>query len=334
MMIEKRFNKHIVLCINSKWLMQVCVLIKSILTLNNEDFTFHIIGKDISDNIINKIQIYAKTCPVIYHNINNVEQKNFILRKGDHVTMETYFRFYIPDFLDERIKKCLYLDSDILCTGNFEKLFDLDLTNYSMGMVYDIGYSDIRKFNRLQYDVKYGYYNAGVILINLDYWRKNNIQKQLIDFVLTYPERCFLHDQDAINYICHGTIFPIHVSYNVERVFWRVYSWKNPKNYPKYLLMSSHIARDKWDEIIEACEKPILVHFTDKQKPWIIDTFVPFTKAWRYFCSQTEFKWKKNLKKRLRVIKRKLLKQRLDNEYPPEAYESENRFIKNLLMNN
>lgn len=324
------YNNHIILCFNSNWLMQACVLIKSILSFNNEVFTFHIIGKGLPSSMISKLQEYAKSCPIKYHNIDNISNKDFIIRKDDHVTLETYYRFFIPEFLNEDIKKCLYLDSDILCTGNFEKLFDIDLNNFSMGMVYDIGYSDIRKFNRLQYDVKYGYFNAGVILINLDYWRKNNIKKQLIDFVVSYPERCFLHDQDALNYICHGTILPIDVSYNVQRIFWRVFSWKNPKNYPKYLLMSSYIARDKWDEIINGCENPIFIHFCEKPKPWIIDTFVPFTKVWRYCCSKTEFKWNTNLRKRLGFIKRKLLKKRLDNEYPIEAYEIENKFLEKL----
>ncbi|MBR5646571.1 MAG: glycosyltransferase family 8 protein [Treponema sp.] len=322
-----KHNKNIVLCFNPQWIMQASVLITSILHYNSEEFIFHIIGKGFSSSDILTIQKYAKSCPVIFHDIGKIDTSDFIIRDGDHVTIETYYRFFIPEFLEDDIDKCLYLDCDIVCTGNIDRLFKVNLDDYACGMVYDILFSDIRISNRLRYDVKYGYYNAGVMLINLEYWRKNNTKKQLIEFVKEYPERCRYHDQDAVNYICHGKILSLPVSYNVQRVFWRVFFWKDPIKYSREPLRLDFISREKWNEIEGGCKNPLFVHFTEKQKPWILDTFVPFTKVWKAFLARTEFSLKFQLRLRIKIFIKTIIGRPFDDNYPPEAYEIENNLL-------
>lgn len=327
-----KFNNHIVLCFNSAWIMQASVLITSILHFNDEDFTFHIIGNDLSDSNIQTIQKYAKSCPVIYHSLAKYDTSKLVIRPGDRISLDTYSRFFIPELLDKDIKKCLYLDSDIICTGKIKNLFDTDLTNYALGMVYDVNYSDIRNFNRLEYDKKYGYFNAGVGLFNLDYWRKKQLTTKLFDFVKDYPERCWCHDQDAINYICHSKILALPVSYNIQKHFWWIFYWKNQKNYTKNIPAWDFIAKDKFAEIEEGCKKPVLVHFTCSQKPWLLDTFVPFTKVWRYFLSKTEFKIGLQVKIRIKIILKKILRKPFDDKYPEESYKVEEKILSTILQ--
>lgn len=311
--------------------MQVSVLITSILYFNRENFTFHIVGKDFTDKDIAKIQKYAKSCPVEYHDMSKLDTSKLIVRPEDHITVEAYFRFFIPDLLDKNIDKCLYLDSDILCTGNFEELFEKDLSSYALGMVYDTNYSDIRFFNRLQYDMKYGYFNSGVCLINLDYWRKKKIPQKLFNYVSLYPERCWLHDQDAINYVCHSKILPLAVSYNVQRHFWWIYYWKNHNTYSKAIPFWDYIERTKFCEIEAGCNNPVFIHFTSAKKPWLPDTFVPFTKVWRLFLSKTEFKMNFHLKIRIKTLIKKVIRRPLDNQYPPAAYTVEENLLNELI---
>ncbi len=327
----KKNRKHIVFCITPGWIMQVCVLITSILYYNHDDFTFHILGKGFSDKNLSTIRKYANNCPIEYHDMSKIDTSKLVIRPEDHVTVETYFRFFIPELLDENIDRCLYLDSDILCTGNFKKLFELDLSSYALGMVYDTNYSDIRFFNRLQYDIKYGYFNAGVSLINLDYWRKNKIPQKLFEYVAQYPERCWLHDQDAINYICHSKILPLSVSYNVQKHFWWIYYWKNQKTYTKSIPFWDFITRDKFEELENGCNNPVFIHFTCAQKPWKLDTFVPFTKVWRYFLDKTEFKLDFQLKLRIKMVIKKIIKRPFDDKYPPETYVLEEKYLIDLM---
>ena len=112
-------KKNIVLCISPNWIMQASVLITSVLYFNKEEFTFHIIGKGFSDKDIAVIQKYAKNCHVRYYDVSKVDISKMIIRPEDHVTVETYFRFFIPELLAQSIDRCLYLDADIICTASF-----------------------------------------------------------------------------------------------------------------------------------------------------------------------------------------------------------------------
>ena len=52
-------------------------------------------------------------------------------------------------------------------------------------------------YDRLQYDKKLGYFNAGVVMINLDYWRKHNTGKDCLDFLAQHYDRILNNDQDV-----------------------------------------------------------------------------------------------------------------------------------------
>ena len=39
------------------------------------------------------------------------------------------------------------------------------------------------------------------MLVNLEYWRKNNIESQLLEFAKRKREPVYLHDQDVLNYV-------------------------------------------------------------------------------------------------------------------------------------
>ena len=116
--------KHIVFCINDNWSVPAGVLIESILHYNKESqFVFHIISKNLSQGSLNYFSTIQNGNENITINpiiINDSIIKSLPIRKGDHVTIETYYRFLIPDLLDKSIDKALYLDCDILCTNNFK----------------------------------------------------------------------------------------------------------------------------------------------------------------------------------------------------------------------
>ena len=66
------------------------------------------------------------------------------------------------------------------------------------------------------------YFNSGVLLINLDYWREHNITQQLLDFVCTNPNKCLLHDQDAINAVLYGKIRRLQFNMIFKIFFFRL----------------------------------------------------------------------------------------------------------------
>ncbi len=341
---------HIVFCVNNSWIKQCGITIKSILFYNpNEDFTFHILGKEISPqnkSLLNEeISVISQTAKIEFHAITSEYDSKFIIREGDHISVETYYRFFAPDFLSTDVSKALYMDVDILCAGSLKDLFDTDLSNKACGMVLDMDYGDINKYNRLGFDFIEKYYNAGVILLNLDYWREHNLTQQLLDFVCTHPNKCLLHDQDAINAVLHGKIRRLQFKYDLQNIFFQTPLWADEN--ANEVFEDEKVEKRYWPEILEDLKSPVLIHFTGPYKPWHKECNIPFTNLWRKFnssaqkCHMKVGPKPKSFKQAVKFVLLKLavktkMKKQMPHifKYPASVYEIEDRFIMEAAKSN
>ncbi|GHT96385.1 hypothetical protein FACS1894141_6480 [Spirochaetia bacterium] len=143
----------------------------------DENITFHILTDGISKK--NKMQLehvaYAYNKQILIYSVNKSILKECPVRVGDHVSLATYFRILMPSILPSNLDKILYLDCDIIVRKSLVDLWATDITHNPIGAVYDMTIDDIRNYNRLRYDRALGYFNAGVLLVNLKYWRDNNV---------------------------------------------------------------------------------------------------------------------------------------------------------------
>lgn len=182
---------------------------------------------------------------------------------SDRFPISNFFRLLIPQIFD--FDKALYLDCDIIVNGNIEDLWEADLKDMACGVIIDQACDDITLHNRiLTYTT---YYNAGVLLMNLDYWRKENVSKQVVDFMRLYPERCLYPDQDAINALLVGKLLPLDCKFNFQE------RWYEPQN--EWL-----VHREKWGAIENAKRNPVILHYTGPQKPWMPGCSHPLAKLY------------------------------------------------------
>ena len=101
-------------------------------------------------------------------------------------TPYTLLRLLADDIIKE--EKVAYIDIDILAKNDISLLFDTDISEYELGVVEDkMGKFWIHK----------GYFNAGMLLINLDMVRKTGLFKKAIDLVKN--KKMAFPDQDALN---------------------------------------------------------------------------------------------------------------------------------------
>lgn len=131
----------------------------------------------------------------------------------------TWYRLFLPQLIPSDVSRVLYLDTDTIITGSITELFNLDLSDYSIAGCLDIMSFSEGIFNRLGYPSKFGYVCAGVLLINLDYFRTNNLSNKIIDFAKTHSEIINFPDQDAINYICHSSTYHLPLKYDILAPF-------------------------------------------------------------------------------------------------------------------
>jgi len=130
-----------------------------------------------------------------------------------------WYRLFLPELLSEHVDRILYLDVDTIICGDITELYNMDLTDCSLAGCMDyMGFYD-GIYQRVGYQRKFGYVCSGVILFNLDYFRKHNLSKQIIDFSLKYPERINFPDQDAINAVCHESMKLLPLKYDMTAPF-------------------------------------------------------------------------------------------------------------------
>lgn len=252
---------NIVACASDNYAMQCGVLFLSICQCNQEtqinffvltDSKFHSANIQRIKGIINRFNA-DNTLKFILVDDNLVSDFNNIVSK--FYPKQVLYRLFVGDLLPKDIDKVLYLDCDIIVRHNLKKLWETDLSNYSVACVPDALSGLVGIYNRLGYPQKFGYFNSGVLLINLSYWRNNHIGQQFIQFAKTTQIKITLPDQDILNVVLHESKKFLSLIYNSQSAF--LYKLE----YLKYDYYGNT------EEIEQACSDPVILHLSG-ERPW------------------------------------------------------------------
>ena len=135
----------------------------------------------------------------------------------------TYCRTLLPNLLD--VPRLIYLDCDVLVFRDLSQLFDLELpAGKILTAVPDSETLTLEDDSRAISDAMNlpaagRYFNAGVVLLNLDEFRAQNVTEQSLQFFNKWKGHYRFHDQSAINFLLHGQIEPLPEYWN--RASWR-----------------------------------------------------------------------------------------------------------------
>jgi lipopolysaccharide biosynthesis glycosyltransferase len=122
-----------------------------------------------------------------------------------HVSICTYYRLLIPRLLPESVSYVLYLDVDILVTGDVCDLWALCNRSHSLAAVPQPNESlgtaanGRRLFTHVPDPISKKYFNAGVLGINLERWRAVRIAERVIKFLADFRDDVRMWDQDGLN---------------------------------------------------------------------------------------------------------------------------------------
>ncbi|MDX8339297.1 glycosyltransferase family 8 protein [Draconibacterium sp. IB214405] len=206
------------------------------------------------------------------------------LKSTSHISLATYYRLVIPFLLPSSINKVIYLDCDIIIRKSIKELWEVDIETFAVAAVYQITQRTIKDAIRLGYDPSYGYFNAGVLLINLSYWRQHNITKKLLSYLTTNQNRIIFHDQDALNAVLHDKSFKISCKWNMLTIFFIkrtliINDEFEGKIINDYLDYKKSFPKEALD--------PTIIHFVAKPKPWDPYCTHPFRIEYYNYLVQT-----------------------------------------------
>lgn len=246
-------RKDFALCFNDGYVPYASVTIKSIVNSmdKSDDGHIHIISDFLSDKHKAFIKNIASDADVRFYIIN---ADNEIFRDLPVMTWSiyTWYRILLPDLLSDNIHRILYLDCDVVVNDNLDDLFIMDMGSKSIAACLDIQAYNQDHYRRLNYDSNLRYICAGVLLMNLDEWRKKNLSVAIVEFSKTNKDIIMYPDQDSINYVCRYDKIILQPKYGVLVPFFR----------------EKDFIKEHLSEMREMIEKPAIVHYAGYQ-PWI-----------------------------------------------------------------
>ena len=177
----------------------VHILHDNTLTVDNRDKFIYLAGQYSQQVKFYNVDVLAKNIVENFKvNLSSVLQSQF--------SIATLYRLLIPSIIDSSMERIIYLDADIIVNLNIKELWCVDVSNRSMAVVPEQVIHAALNTQPPKYLIDNGivkeedYFNAGVLLINLDYWRHHaDIINEGYNFVCAHPE-CDAFDQDMLNY--------------------------------------------------------------------------------------------------------------------------------------
>lgn len=207
---------------------------------------------------------------IYYLQIDRSFLEKFPIKGMSYWSIATYYRLYATELLPKSIHRILYLDCDIIVNDSLKYLWQIDLDNIAIGCVPDIFDYSGHFQERLKYPKNAGYFNAGVLLINVDYWRDNSIGQKCLNFLANHYDIIEANDQDVLNAVLWDKKIQLPLTYNYQIQFLK-------NNF--YAALTQYR-----EDINNTKESPIIIHYAAQTKPWDILYYkMPYKKQWHKY---------------------------------------------------
>lgn len=282
MEIKPAFGKHnvpLIFASNEYFVPYLSVMLLSIIKHGQIKCNYDILI--LHQDITQASQILLKKMSRKYNNISirflNVTQYikdyTFYTENRDFFSAEAYFRLLTPFLLTE-YSKVIYMDGDMIAMTDVAELMKVDLSHYLIAAVRDYcGLADVYApdSDRMTYMTQIlklenynDYYISGLLVMNLEEFRKKFTMKQLMD--LAVSQKWKFHDQDILNQLTQGQTILLDARWNVLQ------------NYGKHKGMPV-IYYNEWKK---SRSHPYIIHFGGIAKPWRYPRVPWGNYFWRY----------------------------------------------------
>lgn len=240
-------SRPLVLACDAAYAMQLTTTLRSIVETNQSGWPieFHVLQDGLTEATRTKV---LNSLPRGSASIRWVPVDSRLFGEfatAPHVSKMTYVRFLIPQVFPDTVSRVLYMDTDLLVLDDLTPAWETDLEGAVVGAVLDRWDLQIKRSESGLEDVPRvrDYFNAGVLLIDLQRWREERVSEKAMNYMIRHCRTPFM-DQDALNVACDG--------------LWKKLEprWNFHDHYGKRIL-------DMGPE-----QRPGVVHFVGKEKPW------------------------------------------------------------------
>ena len=247
----------IAFCVDAHYLQPAMTAITSIKTTFSQlaSLTVHVFHATLTDEQCRILRDSVGPTPTLaFHTMSADVLSAFPLPHGatPWVTSAAYIRTYIPQIL-RSTARVLYLDADILVTGDLTPLFRHQFTAGSILAACSDPFiprwgsrAGIQAEHVLAGRHHIPYFNSGVLLMDIDAWNQANATQLAEEYAITNAGKILFGDQEILNAVIAGRFDLLH-----QR-------WNTPAH-----------GVDGADNPSHCLEEVAVVHFLGRHKPWI-----------------------------------------------------------------
>ena len=254
---------------------------------NNQDIDeiiVYILSQGINDENVKKLNTIADHYQRIIKFIDISEFNKLIPfdfdTSGFHPIVLS--RLFLCRYLPDSVTRVLYLDCDIIINGSIKELNNLNFHQHYIAAVPELFMpTDKKALIGLKADETY--YNAGVLLINLDLWRSKNLEEVFMEYYQTMSGQLLYNDQDIINHCCKNRILTLSHTYNLST---------NLPYFPRYFVKKLQPAYDTHsaDDYAQILRSPAIIHYMGDERPWIEGNYNRYRKQYEYYFKKSPWK--------------------------------------------
>ena len=259
----------IVTIANDEYALSLAVMLKSI-EVNLKPNTIakaYILIKNFSEESIKQINNSIKS-EILKLNWIVVEDDGLVDLKVDgHISIDTYYRLLIEDYFPQ-YSKVIFLDADVIIETSITTLWNLEVGNNHLLAVpltskysgFVSGTRGLPSYKLIGIPSDTRTFNAGVMVLNLDLWRRDSISQSVTKYLKKYNEHILWWDQDGLNAILYNKWQPIHPRWNAIT---------------SHLIsqQDSLLTKEEFEDVRTA---PLIIHYAGPLKPWRSNYEGPF----------------------------------------------------------
>ncbi len=124
--------------------------------------------------------------------------------------VSTYFKLGMADLLPARAKKAIWLDCDMIVLDDIAPLWNAHLDNAPLAAVQDAvvpfvsSPCGIARYEELGIDRSAKYFNAGVMVVDVDVWRRDAVREKAVSYLKQHYRGVTFWDQEGLNAVLAG----------------------------------------------------------------------------------------------------------------------------------
>ena len=261
---------NLALCFDFKYKEMALAVVRSILANTEASNCSFYLVVDMTEDQIRATAKYLDSLSVKYL-IKTVDQRLFqgLATKG-HITRAAFMRLELARIFPN-LEKVLYLDSDLIFTQDVRNIWETDIEGKPLAAVRNAGKSATQ---RLGLTSSHVYFNSGVMIMDLDYYRRENVRERAYKWLQENNDSRAFHDQDALNVIYQDKVFELPYRFNMQAFLYRFFF---------------SFSEEERERIVQEESEKVVVHFSSGRKPWHKGDLHPHRKLFNkyYFGEET-----------------------------------------------